>query len=304
MVEAISHEGAWTPTAIALCRPSYKAIAGLTVAGAALTAYLTVQKVTGAPVVCLASGGCGSVLNSDYATVFGIPLSLLGLLGYGGTAALALAGAAAGSREAPLPRFGVLAGSTVLATCSACLLFLLATKFQGEACTWCLTSAALSIGSAAAAAQGFDGSELRQAAPKGAALVAATVIGLSTAWSGARPPNSLASFELAYQVRPAVETSSSQQGISLAQQLKQSGAKMYGAFWCSHCLEQKEEFGQQAMKDFPYVECYPDGFGKGKDINPQCRDAKVEAFPSWVIGGTKYEGKQTFTQLKQHLAGQ
>ena len=91
-------------------------------AGAALTAYLTFQKVTGAPVVCLASGGCGSVLNSDYATVFGIPLSLLGLLGYGSTAALAVAGAAAGSREAPLPRYGVLAGSTVLATCSACLL--------------------------------------------------------------------------------------------------------------------------------------------------------------------------------------
>ena len=115
---------AWTHTtrAFLLCRPSYKAIAGLTVAGAALTAYLTVQKVTGAPVVCLASGGCGSVLNSDYATVFGIPLSLLGLLGYGSTAALALAGAAAGSREPPLPRYGVLAGSTVLATCSACLL--------------------------------------------------------------------------------------------------------------------------------------------------------------------------------------
>ena len=107
---------------VLLCRPSYKAIAGLTVAGAALTAYLTVQKVTGAPVVCLASGGCGSVLNSDYATVFGIPLSLLGLLGYGSTAALAVAGAAAGSGEAPLPRYGVLAGSTVLATCSACLL--------------------------------------------------------------------------------------------------------------------------------------------------------------------------------------
>ena len=41
---------------------------------------------------------------------------------------------------------------------------------------------------------------------------------------------------------------------------------MYGAFWCSHCLEQKEEFGQQAMKDFPYVECYPDGFGKVRPV--------------------------------------
>lgn len=34
---------------------------------------------------------------------------------------------------------------------------------------------------------------------------------------------------------------------------------MYGAFWCTHCHDQKEEFGKEAMADFPYVECYPDG---------------------------------------------
>lgn len=35
---------------------------------------------------------------------------------------------------------------------------------------------------------------------------------------------------------------------------------MYGAFWCTHCFEQKQAFGVQAMQDFPYVECYPEGW--------------------------------------------
>lgn len=61
---------------------------------------------------------------------------------------------------------------------------------------------------------------------------------------------------------PAVTTQSSSRTEQLAKRLKDAGAKMYGAFWCSHCHEQKEAFGSQAMKDFPYVECYPDGFRK------------------------------------------
>ena len=37
---------------------------------------------------------------------------------------------------------------------------------------------------------------------------------------------------------------------------------MYGAFWCSHCYDQKDDFGAQAMADFPYVECFPEGWQK------------------------------------------
>src|SRR5579885_3423480 len=31
-------------------------------------------------------------------------------------------------------------------------------------------------------------------------------------------------------------------------------AKMYGAFWCPHCAEQKEMFGS-SFKYAPYIEC-------------------------------------------------
>jgi hypothetical protein len=48
---------------------------------------------------------------------------------------------------------------------------------------------------------------------------------------------------------------------ALAAHLGRAGAKMYGAFWCSHCAEQKEAFGAGAP--LPYVECFPDGYRKG-----------------------------------------
>jgi hypothetical protein len=40
----------------------------------------------------------------------------------------------------------------------------------------------------------------------------------------------------------------------------QVGAKFYGAFWCSHCYDQKVQFGAQAAELLPYVECFPDGY--------------------------------------------
>lgn len=51
----------------------------------------------------------------------------------------------------------------------------------------------------------------------------------------------------------------------MAKRLREAGAKMYGAFWCSHCFSQKEYFGAEAMADFPYVECYPEGFFRSED---------------------------------------
>lgn len=100
----------------------YKLISTLALGGTALTAYLALSKLSGAPVVCLASGGCGSVLNSEYATVFGIPLSLLGLSAYSAVTALAVKGSLSQTPKDTVTRYGVLAGGAVLASCSSSLL--------------------------------------------------------------------------------------------------------------------------------------------------------------------------------------
>jgi uncharacterized membrane protein len=50
------------------------------VAGVALAAYLTYVHYRPEALVCTASGGCETVQKSDYATIIGIPVALLGLV--------------------------------------------------------------------------------------------------------------------------------------------------------------------------------------------------------------------------------
>jgi uncharacterized membrane protein len=53
------------------------ALAGIGVAG-----YLTYVHYRPAALLCTAGGGCETVQESDYAELLGIPVALLGLLGY------------------------------------------------------------------------------------------------------------------------------------------------------------------------------------------------------------------------------
>lgn len=73
---------------------------------------------------------------------------------------------------------------------------------------------------------------------------------------------------------------SSSETVALAECLTQKGAKMYGAYWCAHCKEQKQLFGS-AFEKIDYVECSAPG-------NPQqqsqaCKDADVSSYPTWVF---------------------
>ncbi|MFH1174062.1 MAG: peptidylprolyl isomerase [archaeon] len=81
----------------------------------------------------------------------------------------------------------------------------------------------------------------------------------------------------------------------LAACLTAQGAKMYGAYWCGHCANQKELFGD-AAQDMPYVEC-------AIAENPQeqtdaCKEAGISGYPTWIINGQKYEGEQSLESLK------
>ena len=57
-------------------------------------------------------------------------------------------------------------------------------------------------------------------------------------------------------------------------------AKMYGLYWCPHCIEQKEMFGK-AFQYVPYVECAIKG---SHELTPECKAAGVKLFPSWQFG--------------------
>lgn len=64
---------------------------------------------------------------------------------------------------------------------------------------------------------------------------------------------------------------------SFAKCLASKQAKMYGLYWCPHCIEQKEKFGA-SFQYVPYVECAIRG---SKEEAPECKAAGVKLFPSW-----------------------
>lgn len=291
----------------------FKLIFSLAGLGVLDTAYLTLSKYSNLPLACPASGpvsGCQTVLDSDWASFFGVPMSLLGLATYSTVATLAAIGS---SRQAACLderddsttsalRSAMLGGGVVLATCSAFLMFILFTEFPGELCPWCLASAALSAAVLTAALRGHSGSELGRAAGPGSAAMAGLALVLALNFSNIQQSQAQADgyYEIPYQ-EPPITTESSPRAVTLAKRLKEAGARMYGAFWCSHCYDQKEAFGKQAMADFPYVECYPDGFMKGTKMASVCTDAGIKGFPTWVLGGEILEGEQPFDVLEDKL---
>jgi phage baseplate assembly protein gpV len=82
---------------------------------------------------------------------------------------------------------------------------------------------------------------------------------------------------------------------SFAQCLSSKGVKMYGAYWCPHCEEQKELFGS-SFQYAPYVEC---GIEGSRAEQPVCVTARVKNFPTWIFpDGSRVEGKLPVVTLR------
>ena len=117
-------------------------IAVLALAGILLAAYMMLYKVGVLATLACGTGGCDTVQNSPYAEFLGIPVPLLGIVGYGAIFALAMAGIQ--------PRFVEdrrIAGALLL-TCGAAAVFTLYLNYL-EAfvirawCRWCIGSAVI-----------------------------------------------------------------------------------------------------------------------------------------------------------------
>ena len=67
-------------------------IALLALAGLSAATYVFVTHSLGYELFCPFATGCGAVQNSPYAVLFGLPVALLGLLGFTAYIALALIG--------------------------------------------------------------------------------------------------------------------------------------------------------------------------------------------------------------------
>jgi protein-disulfide isomerase len=124
------------------------------IVGAAASAYLLVEYVTGQPGLCLTGSGCDLVRASDFAYPLGIPLPLIGLLFY--LVAIWLTLAAPDAR----PVAGIRADTALLGLAGAgAIASLVLTGLEAFVirafCSWCLVQATASIVLLAAALMGL-----------------------------------------------------------------------------------------------------------------------------------------------------
>jgi len=66
----------------------YRISIGLALLGLAVSIYMTVFKLTDNESMCIGNGGCSKVNSSSYAEVYGIPVAVFGIGGYGVIVAL------------------------------------------------------------------------------------------------------------------------------------------------------------------------------------------------------------------------
>ena len=81
---------------------------------------------------------------------------------------------------------------------------------------------------------------------------------------------------------------------NFAKCISSKGARMYGAWWCPHCADQKEEFGY-AFQYVTYTECSPEG---QRTMNDTCKQAGIKGYPTWKFpDGTTHEGPLPLSAL-------
>ena len=241
----------------------------LALAGVALTAYLSWTDWAGSSLKgCAVGSGCEVVLGSRWAMLLGIPTAFWGLVAY-----LTLAGIAfirradLHWRAAWLVALGGVCYSAYLTTISLTVLH--------ATCPYCLTSLTLMTAifvlvtwQRPATMPGFSWQRwLTRTVP----IPFALILLLHLQYTGA------------FGQQPEGEDPAAK---ALAVHLSSVGAKMYGAYWCPHCLEQKEIFGAAARR-LPYIEC-----ATGAQGSPQaqaCQAANIRSYPTWIIGSQRYE---------------
>ena len=79
---------------------------------------------------------------------------------------------------------------------------------------------------------------------------------------------------------------------AFARCLSSRGVKMYGAYWCPHCQEQKEKFAA-SFEYVPYVECGVKGDPRAQ--SQACKDANVKHYPTWQFPPTGERVERVFS---------
>jgi uncharacterized membrane protein len=291
------------------------------------TSFLTYTKLANPSLdICGTAGDCASVLNGPYSTIpfTNIPLATLGLVAYLTTAYLALEPVVLSERDDSneTNRLALLATTTAMGTFSVYLLSLIYGILH-TSCLYCLASAILSISLASCAWLGGcfprgNHNGAKRGVQAGMASFAATTLtallllfatsvpnkdaNMSSALLASTPTTNVQQQQQQQQQQeqllrspPPITTESSQRALVLSQDLQALNAKMYGAYWCSHCYDQKQSLGKGAFDNIQYYECAPEGKDSKRDV---CQERDVPGYPTWEINGKLYPGERDLEELE------
>lgn len=114
----------------------------LAMAGMGVAAYLTYTHYADQPIACAGLSGCQAVENSEYSTIIGIPVAVLGMLFCAGLLALVLARMARlplAEEWAPLAAFSM----TLTGVAFAAYLTYLELFVIEDICIWCTSFAGI-----------------------------------------------------------------------------------------------------------------------------------------------------------------
>ena len=333
--------------ALSATKRKYQTATVVAAAGALETGVLTVVKLLQSDVTC-ATRGCGDVLRSPFASLFGVPLTFFGAVAYSLVAYLAYQAWSECSRSGvealhtdtspPGMRLhggririqgldyneALLGVTAFMAVFSSYLIGLLVFELRAV-CPWCILSAVCSVALftlslrlsghivATASADGHTEDTLaaqaeRQLRQRRRRRRASCILGISAVLAMAGSASSYAAAHWSMhqaavthnvpasqlQRPPPIQSHSTPEAMALAQHLRRIGAKMYGAYWCEHCREQREMFGREAYDLIEYVECSKYGVNGRMDL---CRKRHVPGYPTWEVGGRLYPGEHSLEEL-------
>lgn len=325
----------WNPT----IRKTFTVLSSIGMVETGYLSYLKlfdpagINKICGGDGVTSTMSSCSSVLNSPYASIQlneenAIPLTLLGFVAYTTVAALSAYPMLLSSQTVKEKegveldvnnRIAILCTTTTMATFSSFLLSLLFNTLH-QSCPYCILSAGLSLTMGFTA--WFTGmlptnnreNGVKLALGSFATTIIASLIlfvGIDEAALTAYQNDVLASNGLSNNVvataeepqknipPPPITSKSSEQALKIGQDLKGLNTRFFGAYWCSHCYEQKQRLGKEAMANVQYIECSKEGLNSQNDL---CKERGIPGYPTWEIGGNLYPGEMYLDELEEIIA--
>ncbi len=239
--------------------------------GIILSVYLTYTHITlDETSFCLTGGGCDIIKSSAFSRIYGVPVPVLGLIGYLIIWILTLL-------RFDRSKIKLIYFISVVGLSFSIYLTYIEFFILKAVCSFCIISAIVMLSIFISIL--YTG-EIKLSNFKNSM---ASIIILLVVFGA-----SYISHSDALSVKPA-----SQSVIALAQHLTKTGAHMYGSYTCPHCQVQKLLFGS-AFKDIDYVECNPDA---EKSRSTLCLEKGIEAYPTWEINGQLYEGAKSLKEL-------